>query len=86
MSESHEILDVIKEFKEAYLAADELKQHVNTWKGRETNEVIEVMNKLKTLPEDSNEFEELVLYGLLRYFKTKYAKGVSARLHLLRHS
>jgi len=77
MSESQEIADAIKEFRETYLVTDEAKQHINLWKEKETSEVKEIMEKLKTLSEDSDEFEELVLYGLLPYYETKYAKRVS---------
>jgi hypothetical protein len=44
---------------------------------KEKIEVKELMKKLETLDKSSPEFVELVLYGLLPYGKTKYAKRIS---------
>jgi len=73
---SLEIMKIIEEFRE-YLKTEEGKYHLSYLKEKEPRETKEVLEKLKTLPKDSPEFVELVLYGLLPNSKTKYAKRVS---------
>lgn len=57
MSSYPEIAGLIREFRDNYLATEEVKNHINVWKEKETNEGKEILKKLKALPEDSDEFE-----------------------------
>lgn len=74
--ESQEVTKIIKEFQR-YLNTEEGKSHLSYLKDKEPKETKEVLEKLKTLPKNSPEFVDLVLYGLLPYGNTKYAKRVS---------
>ena len=74
--ESREIGEIIEGFRR-YLETEEGKSHLAWLKEREPKEVKEVLEKLRALPKDSIEFVDLVLYGLLPYGDTKYAKRVS---------
>jgi len=56
---------------------EEGKDHLRFLREIEPKETREVLEKLKTLPKESDEFIDLVLYGLLPNSDTKYAKRVS---------
>jgi len=71
--ESEEIIDLIGKFR-GYLQTEKAKAHLSWLRDKERKDVIDVLEKLKTLPRDSVEFTDLVLYGLLPYGKSKYAK------------
>jgi 5-methylcytosine-specific restriction endonuclease McrA len=73
---SPELQDTIKRFRE-HLTTEGGKRHLNDLKEKEPRETRAVLDKLKTLPKNSNEFVDLVLYGLLPNSDTKYAKRVS---------
>lgn len=73
---SLQIEQLINEFKN-YLKTEEAKGHLKYLKEKEPKETKEILEKLKTLPKESKEFIDLVLYGLLPHYKTKYAKRVS---------
>lgn len=74
--ESNEMKGIIEEFQH-YLSTEKAKSHLYILKKKEPEEVKEVLDRLRTLPKGSEEFVELVLYGLLPYGKSKYAKRVS---------
>jgi len=74
--ESKEIGEIIEGFQR-HLTTEEGKFHLSWLREKEPKEVQEVLEKLKTLPKDSTEFIDLVLYGLLPHGDTKYAKRVS---------
>ncbi|MGB9914658.1 MAG: HNH endonuclease family protein [Candidatus Bathyarchaeales archaeon] len=71
-----EIAKIIQEFRE-YLHTEEGQGHLNYLKEKEPRETREILQKLKELPKGSSKFVDLVLYGLLPYSNTKYAKRVS---------
>jgi hypothetical protein len=71
-----EIEAVIEEFRE-YLETDEAKSHLDYLCNKEPRQTKEIFDKLKTLKRGSDEFVELVLFGLLPYSKSKYAKRIS---------
>jgi len=77
MTGSQEVVRLIQEFREQYLNSEEGKVHLDYLKVREPKETREVIERLKSLPKDSAEFVDLVLYGLLPNSKTRYAKRVS---------
>jgi len=66
---------VLEDFKE-YLQTEEAEQHLKTME-REKAEVKELMRQLEQMDKASAEFTEWVLYGLLPYSKSKFAKRVS---------
>lgn len=74
-TKNREIEEIIKEFQE-YLETEESKKHL-AMMGAEKQEVKNLMEKLSKMDKKSREFVELVLYGLLPYSKTKYARRVS---------
>ncbi len=74
--ESKEIGEIIEGFQR-HLTTEKGKFHLSWLREKEPKEVQEVLEKLKTLPKDSAEFIDLVLYGLLPHGDTKYAKRVS---------
>jgi len=76
LQKSLELIKIIEEFKK-YLKTEEGKFHLNYLKEKEPKETKQILEKLKTLPKDSREFVDLVLYGLLPNSDTKYAKRVS---------
>jgi hypothetical protein len=76
MEKSPELIKIIEEFRK-YLNTEEGKFHLKYLKEKEPKETQEVLEKLKSLPKDSGEFVDLVLYGLLPNSYTKYAKRVS---------
>lgn len=67
--------DVISEFRD-WLEIDEAKNHLGIIE-KEKQEVKELVKKLDGMDKDSQEFTDLVLYGLLPYHKNQYAKRVS---------
>jgi hypothetical protein len=67
--------DIISDFKN-WFASDAARNHIVTI-NQETHDVKELMKKLDTMDKSSTEFVDWVLYGLLPYSKTKYAKRVS---------
>lgn len=73
---SPEIVKIIGEFRE-YLKTEEGKSHLFYLKEKESRETREILEKLKTLSRGSEEFVDLVLYGLLPHSNTRYAKRVS---------
>lgn len=73
---SPEIVKIIEEFRR-YLKTEEAKSHLNWLKERESEETEGILEKLRNLSKDSEEFVDLVLYGLLPNSDTKYAKRVS---------
>lgn len=77
MSKPPEILKLIQEFRQ-YLGTEEARKHLWYLKEREPRETEEVLKTLSGLPKDSQEFVDLVLYGLLPNNKSKYARRVSA--------
>src|SRR4030066_189158 len=66
---------IFKQFEE-YLETTEAQIHLSRWE-LEIKEVQELMDKLSIMDRKSPEFTELVLYGLLPYSDTKFAKRVS---------
>jgi len=77
MMKLQEIAKIIKEFREQYLNTEEGKSHLSYLKEKEPKETSEILEKLKSLDKSSNEFVNLVLYGLLPHGRTKYAKRIS---------
>jgi hypothetical protein len=73
---SPELSKAVAEFK-SYLQTEDGKLHFNYLKVKEPTETKNVLKRLHSLPIQSDEFVERVLYGLLPNFKTKYAKRVS---------
>jgi len=73
---SKKLEKIIEEFRE-YLQTDEARSHLDYLKIKEPKETKEVFEQLKKMNRNSEEFIELVLYGLLPYAKTKKAKRVS---------
>ena len=73
---SPEVEQIIRRFRE-YMNTDKGKWHLSYLKDKEPRETKGVLEKLKGLPRESSEFVDLVLYGLLPNFDTKYAKRVS---------
>ncbi len=73
---SLEIAKIIEEFRN-YLNTEEGKSHLKYLKEKEPRETREVLEKLKNLPKDTEEFVDLVLYGLLPNAHSKYSKRVS---------
>jgi hypothetical protein len=69
--------EIIKEFREQYLNTEKGGSHLSYLKEKEPKETREILEKLKSLDKNSNEFTDLVLYGLLPHGKTKYAKRIS---------
>lgn len=70
-----EVADILEQYQE-YLETDEAKQHLQTMKD-EKAEVKELVTTLTQMDKKSEEFTELVLYGLLPYSKSKFARRVS---------
>jgi hypothetical protein len=70
-----QIKDILTQYNE-YLETDEAKKHLQVME-RETKEVQDLMERLSQLDTKSEEFTDLVLYGLLPYSNTKVAKRVS---------
>jgi len=75
-SSSQEIPQLINEFRK-YLSTEEGKRHLTHLKEIEPKETRQILERLNTLPRDSKEFVNLVLYGLLPNGKSKYAIRVS---------
>lgn len=73
---SGELSHSIEQFRD-YLRTDEGKHHVNYLKEREPKETREILDKLGSLSNQSSEFVELMLYGLLPNGKTRQARRVS---------
>lgn len=71
-----QLAKIFEEFR-SYLKTDQGKRHILYLKEKEPRETREVLQKLRSLPNQSAEFVELVLYGLLPNSDTKYAKRVS---------
>lgn len=71
-----EVVRIIEEFRQ-YLNTEEARSHLNWLKEREPKETKDILEKLRSLPRDSQEFVELVLYGLLPNAQSRYAKRVS---------
>jgi len=71
-----EVVRIIEEFRQ-YLNTEEAKSHLNWLKEREPEEAKDILEKLRSLPKDGQEFVELVLYGLLPNAQSRYAKRVS---------
>jgi len=71
-----ELSKIIHDFN-IYLKTDEAKGHIAYLKEKEPRETKEILEKLKKLSKDTDEFTDLVLFGLLPYSETKYAKRVS---------
>jgi len=69
------IREYISQFKE-YLNTNEAKDIISR-REKEKIEVKNLMEKLRGMDKTSDEFTEWVLYGLLPYFKSKYAKRIS---------
>jgi hypothetical protein len=67
--------NIVTEFRNYYNTQD-CQKHLNNLE-KEKQEVKNLLKKLDSLDKDSNEFVDLVLYGLLPYSKTKFAKRVS---------
>ena len=67
-----DLSEIITEFRN-WLNNDVGKKHFATVE-KEKQEVKELVKKLDSLEENNPEFVELVLYALLPYAKTKYAK------------
>jgi hypothetical protein len=67
--------DIINDFKN-WFRTEAAKKHIVTIEN-EKREVRELMKKLDAMDKNSSEFVDWVLYGLLPYSKTKYAKRVS---------
>lgn len=74
-NEIPKIRDFISQFKE-YLNTDEAKDIISR-REKEKIEVRNLMEKLRGMNKTSDEFTEWVLYGLLPYSKSKYAKRIS---------
>lgn len=74
-AKNSEIKEVLGQFQE-YLQTEEAKKHIERMSA-EKQEVKSLMEKLSNIDKKSSEFVEWVLYGLLPYSKTKYAKRVS---------
>jgi len=75
-SSSQEVSQLINEFRK-YLSTEEGKRHLTHLKEIEPKETRQILERLNTLPRDSKEFVNLVLYGLLPNGKSKYAIRVS---------
>ena len=67
--------DIISDFKKWFHSEPGQKNLITI--ENEKKEVTDLMNRLDTMDKDSVEFIDSVLYGLLPYSKTKYAKRVS---------
>lgn len=67
--------DIIVEFKE-WLGSEKAAKQRKTIE-EEKYQVRELMQKLETMDKKSSEFMDMVLYGLLPYRKSKFAKRVS---------
>lgn len=70
-----QIRNYIIQFKE-FLKSNEAKD-ILSQREKEKIEVKELMKKLQVMDKKNPEFTDLVLYGLLPYFNTKFAKRVS---------
>lgn len=70
-----EIQEILKKFK-LYIGSEEGSLHLEHI-AREKKEVNELMEKLESTDKNSDEFVDVVLYGLLPYYKTSVAKRVS---------
>ena len=68
---------LITQFRE-YLRTGEGRYYSSCLRDKEPKETREILAKLESLSKSSDEFVELVLYGLLPYHDTKHAKRVSA--------
>jgi len=73
---SPEVIKIIEAFRE-YLKTDQARSHTHDLKIKEPKETKEILERLKGLKRGSEEFVDLVLYGLLPNAKTKYSKRVS---------
>lgn len=71
-----EIRPIIQEFRE-YTKTEEGIHHLTYLKETEPRETKSILQKLLTMQKNTDEFVDLVLYGLLPNSKTKYAKRVS---------
>jgi hypothetical protein len=67
--------EIISDFKH-WLKTESAQKHIITIE-KEKKEVKDLMEKLGAMDKNSPEFVDLVLYGLLPYSKTKFAKRVS---------
>jgi hypothetical protein len=73
--QTKEIPEIITEFRD-WLNSEAGKKHISTIE-KEKQEVKELMKTLDPMDKTNPEFIDLVLYALLPYAKTKYAKRVS---------
>jgi len=73
---SLELIKIIEEFRK-YLQTEEAKSHIRDLKLKEPKETKQILEDLRKLDKDSQEFVDTVLYGLLPNAKTKYSKRVS---------
>lgn len=71
-----ELLVEIFDCFEEYIETEEALKHLEKMKS-EKREVAQLMNRLMTMDRESEEFSELILFGLLPYANTKVAKRVS---------
>ena len=76
MSESKQKISEIFDQYKKYLETDEAKKHLQVMED-EKKEIHELMENLSHMDKKSEEFTELLLFGLLPYTKTKVAKRVS---------
>jgi len=74
-NKKEKVVELLEKFQKYWDSADG-QQHVK-WILQEQQDVKKLVEKLKSLDRNTEEFTELVLYGLLPYSKSKYAKRVS---------
>lgn len=74
-SSNPELIQAVEDFRK-WLQSAKAQQHLRKI-DNEKKEVKELMKKLESLDKGSQEFEDLVLYGLLAYSKTRKARRVS---------
>src|SRR3989338_1213731 len=72
---ANKIGEILEKFT-IWVNSTEAKQHLAYFE-KEKKEVRDLMSRLSKMDRKSSEFTELVLYGLLPYNKTKFAKRIS---------
>lgn len=72
---SPELERIIEEFR-SFLQTNTAKSHIDYLKNKEPKETKEILEKLRSI-NNTEEFVDLVLYGLLPNAQSKYAKRVS---------
>ena len=72
----YEELDQIKREFIEWIITEEAQSHISGIKN-EAIEVQDLVKKLEEMDQNGDEFYELVLYGLLPYHNTKFAKRTS---------